>query len=243
MNAKQAMKKAQKLAQQEANQKTEDVCFPEDEREKLPDIYEAKYKSKDLKTKIADLGMWSMIPCVTGGLNSANGVRRLKENDLLFSFIDAYFQDMPFAFEPNMQDGRFMFLPEAVGHQGMGICVSKELPGFLEVGHFWYPCEFTERSISGFVDQVYIPMFSSRPGPELAEMVRNVYLQTARQKTEDYCTFPFSMNLTVTLRGHFLDRIDQSAKTIKTALKDQDPQVQRNGEGLIIFMQRIMGKA
>ena len=240
MNAKQAMKKAQKLVQEEANQKAKNVCFPNDEREKLPEIYEEKYKSEILKTKIADIGMWSMIPCVTGNMDSAYGVCRLKENDLLFSFIDAYFHDMPFAFEPNMQDGRFVFLPEDVWHQGMGICVSKELPGFLEIGHFWYPCEFTNRTASVPVDQVYIPMFSSKPGSELADMVRNVYLQNDKQKNGHYFTFPFCMNLTVKLMGHFLDRIDQSAKTIKTALKDQDPQIQRNGEGLIMFMRRIM---
>ena len=116
MNAKQAMKKAQKLVQEEVGKNTQDVCIPDDEREKLPDVYEAKYKSENLKTKIADLGMWSMIPSVTGSLNSAYGVRRLKENNPLFSFIDQYFQDVPFAFEPNMQDGRFVFLPEDVWH-------------------------------------------------------------------------------------------------------------------------------
>ena len=241
MNAKQAMKKAQKLVREEVGKNTQGVCIPDDEREKLPDIYEAKYKSENLKTKIADLGMWSMIPSVTGSLNSAYGVRRLKENNPLFSFIDQYFQDVPFAFEPNMQDGRFVFLPEDVWHQGMGICVSKELPGFLEIGHFWYPCEFTDRTTSVPVDQVYIPIFSCKPGPELADMVRNVYLKQEKRHPEHYCTFPFCINMTVTLRGHFLDRIEQSAKTIKAALKDQDPQIQRNGEGLIMFMQRIMG--
>lgn len=44
MNAKQAMKKAQKLVQEEVGKNTQDVCIPDDEREKLPDIYEAKYK-------------------------------------------------------------------------------------------------------------------------------------------------------------------------------------------------------
>ena len=91
MNAKQAMKKAQKLVQEEVGKNTQGVCIPDDEREKLPDIYEAKYKSENLKTKIADLGMWSMIPSVTGSLNSAYGVRRLKENNPLHK------HDEPFA--------------------------------------------------------------------------------------------------------------------------------------------------
>ena len=60
MNAKQAMKKAQKLAQEEANQKAKEICFLNDERKKHPDIYETKYKSEILKTKIADIGMWSI---------------------------------------------------------------------------------------------------------------------------------------------------------------------------------------
>ena len=93
-------------------------------REPLPGPYEKKYKSEDLKFKIADIGMWSMIPAVKGDMDSPSGLNRLKENDILFSFIDEYFPNDPYAFEPNMQDGRFMFLPDEVRHQGMGVCAS-----------------------------------------------------------------------------------------------------------------------
>lgn len=111
----------------------------------LPSRYEKLYKSNYLKNQIADEGMWYLIPSVTGGMDSVQGARRMKENHVLFSFIDTYFPDGPFAFEPNMQDGRFVFLPPVVDHQGIGICALTEVPGFLEVGHFWYPEEFTSR--------------------------------------------------------------------------------------------------
>ena len=44
----------------------------------------------------------------------------------------------------------------------------------------------------------------------------------------------------MTLEGDFLDRMAQSVKKIRAALSGQSPQIQRNGEGLIEFMQRIM---
>ena len=209
------------------------------ERELLPGRYEGRYKSENLKAQIADIGMWSMIPAVSGGMNSKNGLERLRKNNLLFSFIDEFFPDFPFAFEPYMRDGRFVFLPEDVGHQGIGICVSNELPGFLEIGHFWYPGEFTEKKTSVGMGQVYVPMFSARPGADLAIMVRQVYTQE-RQLYQRYCTFPFEPDLIVTLRGNFLDRMGASVKQIRDAIKGRSIQTQRNGEGLINFMQRIM---
>ena len=206
-------------------------------RELLPSIYEKKYKSEDLKEKIADLGMWSLIPAVTGKMNSRFGVQRLKENDPLFSFIDEFFSEYPYAFEPNMQDGRFVFLPDNVSHQGMGVCVSKMLPGFIEVGHFWYPPEFTSEDLPGY-DQVYVSMFSARPDKELLDMIKRVYLDN-RDQHGKYCTFPFLTDTVVTLEGDFLDNLDESVKTIRRALKNKSPQIQRNGEGLIMFMQRL----
>lgn len=208
-----------------------------EKRELLPPIYEKKYKSEELKEKIADLGMWSLIPAVTGNMNSQFGVQRLKENDPLFSLIDEFFSEDPYAFEPNMMDGRFVFLPENVSHQGMGVCASKIMPGFLEVGHFWYPPEFTSQKLPGY-DQVYVSMFSGRPDKELLDMIKRVYFDN-RNSYKKYCTFPFFTDTVVTLEGDFLDNLDESVKTIRKALKDKNPQIQRNGEGLILFMKRL----
>ena len=55
-----------------------------DERKKLPGIYEKRYKSENLKRAIADDGMWYLIPCVSGGMDSPQGIQRIKENDLLY---------------------------------------------------------------------------------------------------------------------------------------------------------------
>jgi hypothetical protein len=208
-------------------------------RDRLPDFYEIRYHSELLKEKIADDGMWSMIPAVRGSMHSSEGIRRLKENDLLFLFIDQFFPDGPFDFEPNMEDGRFVFLPENVCHQGIGICASKDLPGFLEVSHFWYPCEFTEKRISFGPGQVYVPVFSARP-EQLAEMVRRVYMGSEPPGLMHYCTFPFSLDTMVTLEDYFLDSMSWSVRRIRAALKNETPQIRRNGEGLIQFMQKIM---
>lgn len=209
------------------------------DRDKLPGIYESRYSSEMLKEHIADDGMWFLIPGINGGMDSREGIQRLKENDLLFRFIDRFFPEGPFAFEPNMQDGRFVFLPENVHHQGVGICVSKELPGLLEVGHFWYPCEFTEKTISFGPGQVYVPMFSAKP-EQLVEMVKKIYKESKEPDHIRYCTFLFNPDVNVTLKGCFLDKMSQSVKHIRTALRKEASQIQRNGEGLILFMKRVM---
>ena len=211
------------------------------DREVLPGIYERRYNSELLKEHIADEGMWFLIPGINGGMASREGIQRLKENDLLFRFIDGFFPEGPFAFEPNMQDGRFVFLPENVDHQGVGICASKDLPGFLEVGHFWYPCEFTEKTISFGPGQVYVPMFSAKP-EQLVKTVKKIYIENKEPDHIRYCTFLFNPDVNVTLEGCFLDKISQSVKHIRTALKNEAPQIQRNGEGLILFMKRVMGQ-
>lgn len=208
--------------------------------EKLPGDFEGRYKSENLKDQIADEGMWGLIPAVTYSMSSPEGVKRLERNHILFSFIDEWFGDEPFAFEPNMRDDRFIFLPEEVGHQGMGVTVSYEIPGFLEVGHFWYPSEFTQKTIPIGGSQVYIPTFSMKPGAELAGMVRDVYLNRKGKSDENFCTFPFSPNLVVELSGFFMDRTSQSVNKIRNALKDADPATRRNGEGLVEFIQRMM---
>ena len=135
----------------------------------LPTRYEKLYKSSYLKTQIADDGMWYLIPGVTGGMDSVQGARRMKENAPLFSFIDTYFPDGPFAFEPNIQDGRFVFLPSKVDHQGIGVCASMDVPGMLDVGHFWYPEEYTSRGTAFPVDQVWVCMYKTNLYDELAK--------------------------------------------------------------------------
>lgn len=212
-----------------------------DKREKLPKKFEEKYKSEQLKEKIANPSMWFLIPGVSGTVSDRNGLRRLNENDLLFSFIDEYFPDDPFEFEPNMKDGRFVMLPKQVDHQGMGILVSRDLPGFLEIGHFWYPGEYAKKKIAiGPFTQIYVPIFQMKPGPKLAAMVREIYFPEKPRKTK-LCTFPFAENITVTLKGDFLDNMKSTEKKIRDVLKNQPDMIQRNGEGLIHFMKKITG--
>ncbi|MBQ8008950.1 MAG: hypothetical protein IJ081_03090 [Prevotella sp.] len=208
----------------------------------LPTRYEKLYKSAYLKTAIADDGMWNLIPSVTGSMDSVQGARRMKENHVLFTFIDTYFPDGPFAFEPNMQDGRFVFLPAVVDHQGIGICASMDVPGFLDIGHFWYPWEFTENDTAFHVDQVWVCMYKTNLFDELAETVKRWYFREDSASEEKFCTFPFGPQHVVRLEGDFLDRMNSSIRAIRAELKDADPMVQRNGEGLIQFMKRVVGK-
>ena len=210
----------------------------------LPATYEKRYKSRYLKDKIADNGMWALIPCVNYPMNSREGSRRIKQNSALFDFIDKYFPDGPFAFEPNMMDGRFMFLPDNVSHQGIGICASVDFPGALEVGQFWYPCEFTEKTIPFGPSQVYVSMYTVMPMTvdDIVGMVREIYIDIDQSKDGHYCTFPFLPGLYVTLDGDFMDDLDGTVRKIRSALKGTDAKVKRNGEGLIGFMERIMSE-
>ena len=212
------------------------------DREPLPGLYEGKYKSEKMKEQIADDGMWGFIPCVDYAMNSPKGRRRLKQNDLLFSFVDEFFPEFPFAFEPNMIDGRYVLLPEYVNHQGVGLCVSNDLPGFLEMCHFWYPADYTEKTIPFGPAQVYIPILSMKSSKELADIISRVFIED-NTKQEPHCTFTFgNPEKIVYLRGYFLDNLDITKKTIKEALKDAKPQEKRNAEGLIGFMERIMNE-
>ena len=56
----------------------------------LPPRYARKYNSANLKAKIADVNMWSMIPGVAPDIYSLDWARRMKQNELLFEFIDQY---------------------------------------------------------------------------------------------------------------------------------------------------------
>lgn len=208
----------------------------------LPATYEKRFKSQYLKDRIVDDGMWALIPCVNYPMNSGNGTKRIKENSPLFDFIDKHFPNGPFAFEPNMIDGRFMFLPNNVSHQGVGICASLAFPGALEVGQFWYPAEFTEETISFGPSQVYVSMYTVMPMTvdDIVGMVREIYFDVDQSKDGHYCTFPFLPNLYVTIEGDFMDDLKGTAEKIRSALKDTDAKVKRNGEGLIGFMERIM---
>lgn len=199
----------------------------------LPPRYGRKYKSTYLKDKIVDEGMWSLIPGVNPDISGLDGARRMKENELLFEFIDQFFPDGPYAFEPNMEDGRFVLLPENVRHQGIGVCVSNELPGLLEVCHFWYPLEFRGTFSAR---QAYCPVFSMKPGERLAELVKKIFNQ--KEDAEHYCTFAFTPDIVVTLKGDFLNNVNKAARTIREALKDADERTQSNGEALIHFMKK-----
>ena len=246
MNAKQAARAARKLEEQAKNppkakaplEQLGEVVVPEGGRKNLPGGFEEKYKSETLKQRIADLGMWTAIPAVRCSMNSPEGVKRLEGNDVLFTFIDQYFQDVPFAFEPNMQDGRYVFLPHDVSHQGIGICASKELPGFLEVGQFWYPAEFTAKR-NLHIDQVYVAQYSTRPDLIFASRIRVLYTAVPKTKHSYYCTFPFDPDTVLRFDGDFMDQLNKTGQTIRNSLRDRSPQVQRNGEGLISFMERI----
>jgi hypothetical protein len=214
-------------------------------RDRLPDFYEIRYHSELLKEKIADDGMWCLIPGVDPNINSAKSKRRLKMNEALFSFIDAYFPEGPFAFEPNMRDGRFMFIPDNVYHQGMAVCASHMIPGALEVGHFWYPHDYCNGELKSYVDQVYVPTFTTTLKGELAEMVRGIYFDDTDDSTRDayprnLCDFPFNMGLSVRLEGDFMDDVETAAKTILDALANQDAQTRRNGDGLVMFMRQLV---
>ena len=247
MNAKQAARAAKRLEEQEKTsvkakklpEELSEVVTPKGGREALPGGYEEKYRSEELKQRIADLGMWVTIPAVRGSMNSPEGIKRLVANDVLFTFIDQYFQDVPFAFEPNMQDGRYVFLPHDVSHQGIGICASKELPGFLEIGQFWYPGEFTEKRTLN-IDQVYVAQYSTRPDFVFANRIRTLYADERKTKYSQYCTFPFDPDTVLRFDGYFMDHVTKTSSAIRDALKDCSSQVQRNGEGLILFMQRMM---
>lgn len=246
MNAKQAARAAKKLEEQAKNpvknkmltKVLDEVITPEGGREDLPGGFEEKYKSEILKQRIADLGMWGMIPAVRYSMNSPEGIKRLKANDVLFTFIEQYFEDVPFAFEPNMQDGRYVFLPHDVRHQGIGICASIELPGFLEIGHFWYPEEFSAKGLD--IDQVYVAQYSTKPDLVFANRIRALYTENRKSRQGLYCTFPFDQDTVLRLEGNFMDQLNKTSQTIRIALRDRSPQVQRNGEGLILFMERIM---
>lgn len=72
-----------------------------------------------MKEKIADDLMWVAIPSVYDRMKSPKGKQRLQENDLLFTFIDDCFTLDDYVFEPNMRDGRYVFLPDDVHHQGI----------------------------------------------------------------------------------------------------------------------------
>ena len=204
----------------------------------LPSTYDALYHSAYLKSQITDIGMWAMIPGIDPVIDSPKGARRMKENEPLFKFIDKYFPDGPFAFEPNMQDGRFVFLPAEVDHQGIGICASQDVPGMLDVGHFWYPEEFTANNAARHVDQVWVCMFKTNLYEDLMAMVKSIYFNTTEDK---YCIFPFGPQHVVMLKGNFLDKLDASIKRIENGLKDADERVKRNGEGLTHYMKWFMG--
>ena len=82
-----------------------------------------------------------------------------------------------------------------------------------------------------------------KPGEELAEMIREVYMNTHSIRQEHYCTFPYEPGQIVRLNGNFMDHLSSTKQKIREALKGCSAQVQRNGEGLIMFMEKQMKNA
>ena len=116
------------------------------------------------------------------------------------------------------------------------------LPGALEVGHFWYPRDFSTRVLKNDPDQLYADMFTTIHDDVVAEMARPILAPggyTVRPHPKRRCDFPFFLNLTVTLEGPFMDDAGKAAKTITETLRGRDEQVRRNGEGLAMFMRRL----
>ena len=171
---------------------------------------------------------------------SKNGIKRLRENHVLFAFIDQYFSKDQYAFEPNMEDGRFVFLPENVSQQGIGLTASKELPGWLEVMFFWYPGEYTEKSLPIGCAQCSVSSFTSQPGDRLADMIREIYINTKLEPWGQCCIFAFNIDVIVRLNGNYMDHMDTTKRVIREALKFSEDKMRRNGEGLITFMETQM---
>lgn len=95
---------------------------------KLPAEFRNRYKRQQLNDDIADEGLWSMIPAVNAN-SRASILKRLKQNEILFDFIDEHMPHLEYAFEPIMQDGRFVCLPRNPQQQGFGLCASLKYPG------------------------------------------------------------------------------------------------------------------
>ncbi|MBQ7488011.1 MAG: hypothetical protein IJT77_11015 [Clostridia bacterium] len=207
-------------------------------RRKLPQPFETELKSEKLKSRIGELGLWFTIPAVRGDMDTPFGKKRLKEHMLLFRFLDTYFPNADYAFEPNMQDGRFVLIPEHAFHQGIGISISKTHPRHLEVAHFWYPGEYISKNKMIGIDQIYVCNFLLEPNPAFAEFVRKYVMTEKHRPVSSYCTFPFDPTHVLTLKGPFLDKKAATTATIREFLKDTEPAVQRNGQGLIEFIWR-----
>lgn len=80
-------------------------------------------------------------------------------------------------------------------------------------------------------------MYRTNLFDELSRFVRQWYFNESEEK---FCTFPFGPNHMVKLEGDFLDKVNLAIRKIRAELKDADPMVQRNGEGLIEFMKRVV---
>lgn len=215
------------------------------EKLKLPAAYEKKYHSEHLKDMIADPMMWQLIPGVPGEANSPAGKKRLKENDPLFSFVDTYFPDNEFGFEPIMTDGRFVFLPEETTHQGFGICASKTSSAMLEICHFWYPAEYSEKPlIANCLNQLYAPGFLMAPGEPLRDLAQKYFYDTSYEN--EYvggCVFPFGPGHAAVLEGYFLDNLPETEKIIREAVKDANPEFRKKAETQIMFMRKLMAES
>ncbi len=180
-------------------------------RKPLPGKFEKKYQSEQLKELIADEDQWIMHPPFRP-MEGAYGVRRIKANDLLFTFIDRYLGDMDYAFEPGM-DGMFICLPYYVIHQGIGLRVNREDPSRLEICELWYPGEYSGKNIMMPMMQKYSPMYllPDDRTDEVTGKIREYFALRPKSFPDDnYCTFSFALDHCVMLEEHFLDNLPQT---------------------------------
>ncbi len=215
------------------------------EKLKLPAAYEKKYHSEHLKDMIADPMMWLLIPGVPGEADSPAGKKRLKENDPLFTFIDTYFPDKEFGFEPIMTDGRFVFLPPDPNHQGFGITAAKNSSVLLEVCHFWYPAEYSEKPlIANALNQLYSPGFLMASKERLRDLAQKYFYDASYENNYvGACVFPFGPDHAAVLEGYFLDNLPETEKIIRNAVKDAHPEFQNKAEAQIMFMRKLMAES
>ncbi len=175
-------------------------------------------------------------------MEGAFGARRLMENDLLFTYLDRYLDDMEYAFLA-CADGRFVCVPEEPDHQGIGMSVNKDDPSRLEICELWYPGEYSEKNIMGPFTQTYSTMYllPDDRTDEVTGKIREYFALRPKSFPDDnYCTFSFALDHCVMLEGHFLDNLPQTEKTIRQSLATDDVAVLRNAERLISYMKKIM---
>ncbi len=209
-------------------------------RNKLLGEYEKKYQSEKLKELIGDPAFWRYNNPYKP-MEGAFGARRLMENDLLFTYLDRYLDDMEYAFLA-CADGRFVCVPEEPAHQGIGMSVNKDDPSRLEIGQLWYPGEFTTTDIISPLLQIYVPMYLLPiDRPDVTDKIREHFALSPKvDSLERYCTFSFALDHCVLLEGKFLDNLPQTEKTIRKSLVSSEATIFDIASRAIAYMRKIM---